>query len=255
MKKICILFVFFVCLLNVKAEKNILHQKQFWYGYVLNLKIHNKFILQADLQERQFMRPFKQNQAYFRSTFRTILKPNIDLGFGLGYFNNNVDLSVDYNLFTSEIRPYLEFNAKQPFKYVSLSHRMKLESRFQQNIDGQNVIKGFHFSNMRFRYQFGIDVQLNKPKEDKHSLKLKLADEFFINFGKKITYNTFDQNRLIVGLQYAPIKKIAIEADYINLFQQSSSGSKYYNRNIFRFLIIHNIEIKKKNKNQEPTKN
>jgi len=72
-----------------------------------------------------------------------------------------------------------------------------------------------------------------------------------LNFGKKVTYNIFDQNRVGVALQYAPIKQIGIEVGYINWFQQRASGDKFFDRNIFRLGIVHHIHLKQKNKDPE----
>jgi hypothetical protein len=101
---------------------------------------------------------------------------------------------------------------------------------------------------MRFRYQFGLDILLNKPKEEKHALKLKIMEEVMINFGKKIKYNALDQNRISVLLVYAPIKAVAIEVGYVNWFQQRPSGANYFNRNILRVGLVHHIHLKNKEK-------
>lgn len=236
------------------AQKTITSQRLIWYTYVQNLKINERFSIQTDIQERHFIAPFKQSQFLMRSTFKTAIKHNFDFGVGFCFFLSNTDPSIAYDLETPEVRPYIEFNNKQAFKHVTLSHRYRLESRFFHNINGNELSKGFSFGSMRFRYQFGLDILLNKPKEEKHALKLRMSEEVMINFGNKIKYNTFDQNRITVSLQYAPIKAVALEVGYINWFQQRTSGDKYFNRNILRVGIVHNIVLKKK-ENSDSQKN
>lgn len=230
------------------AQKTITNQNLIWYVYAQNLKINERFSVQTDIQERHFIAPFKQSQFLVRSTFKTAIKHNFDFGVGFCFFLANTDPTVDYDLQTPEVRPYIEFNNKQPFKRVTVSHRARMESRFYHNVNGKELAKGFSFGNMRFRYQFGLDILLNKPKEEKHVLRLKILEEVMINFGKKIKYNTFDQNRVTVSLHYAPIKTVAFEVGYVNWFQQRASGDKYFNRNILRFGIVNNIHLKKKEK-------
>ena len=228
------------------AQKNITHQSLIWYTFVQDMKINDRFSVYTDIQERHFVSPVKQSQLVMRSTFKTAIKHNFDFGVGFCFFLSNTDPTVDYDLQTPEVRPYIEFNNKQTFKRVTVSHRARMEARFFHNIDGTELVKGFSFGNMRFRYQFGLDILLNKPKEEKHALKLKIMEEVMINFGKKIKYNALDQNRISVLLVYAPIQAVAFEVGYVNWFQQRPTGDKYFNRNIFRFGVVHHIHLKKK---------
>jgi hypothetical protein len=243
------LFIVILCFLQHSfAQKTINNQNLIWYTYVQNLRINERFSIQTDIQERHFIAPAKQSQFLIRSTFKTDIKNNFDFGVGFCFFLTNTDPTLDYNLETPEVRPYIEFNNKQPFKRVTVSHRYRLESRFFHNTEGRELVKGFSFGSMRFRYQLGIDILLNKPLNEKHTFKLRILDEMMLNFGNKIKYNLFDQNRVIISLQYAPIKSIAFEIGYINWFQQRTAGDKYFNRNILRFGVVHQIHLKKKEK-------
>ncbi|HRH58599.1 MAG: DUF2490 domain-containing protein [Chitinophagales bacterium] len=246
MKK-CILFIGIQCLIQYSfAQKKITNQSLIWYTYAQDLKINNRFSVYTDIQERHFIAPLKQSQLVMRSTLKTAIKHNFDFGVGFCFFLSNTDPTVDFDLQTPEVRPYIEFNNKQAFKRVTVSHRARMEARFFHNVNGNELAKGFSFGNMRFRYQFGLDILLNKPKEEKHAVKLKIMEEVMINFGKKIKYNSLDQNRISVLLVYAPIKAVAFELGYVNWFQQRPSGDKYFNRNILRVGVVHHIHLKKK---------
>lgn len=219
-----------------------------WYTYQQNLKISDRFSLQSDIQERHFYSPLKQSQFLLRSIFKTAIKENWSFGLGFAFFLTNTDPSTDYELEVPELRPCLEFSNRQQFKRVSLSHRYRLESRFFQNSAGKELRSGYYFGNMRFRYQFGLDILLNKPKQDRHALKLKIQEEMMLNFGSKIKYNLFDQNRVYILLHYAPVPQLGIEIGYIDLFQQRTAGDDYFNRNILKIGLIQNITLKKKAK-------
>lgn len=249
-KKVSAFSLFLILSFSGYSQKTITSQQQIWFAYLQNLKINDRFSIQTDIQERHFIAPVKQGQFLMRSTFKTAIRENWDFGVGFAFFLSNTDPSIDYNLEVPEVRPYIEFNNKQPFKRVMISHRYRLESRFFHNVNGKELADGFSFGSMRFRYQFGLDILLNKPKEDKNTFKLRVLDEMMLNFGSKIKYNLFDQNRVYVMLQYAPVRSVAFEIGYLNWFQQRSSGDKYFNRNILRFAIIHNLSIPKKEKKQ-----
>ena len=147
------------------AQKNITHQSLIWYTYAQDLKINDRFSVYTDIQERHFISPVKQSQLVMRSTFKTAIKHNFDFGAGFCFFLSNTDPTVDYDLQTPEVRPYIEFNNKQAYKRISVSHRARMEARFFHNVDGTELARGFSFGSMRFRYQFGLDILLIKPKE------------------------------------------------------------------------------------------
>ena len=236
---------------SLYGQKKIIQQPMIWYSYVQNIKINERFTIQTDVQERHYVQPIKQHQWLIRTELRTTIKPNIDFGTGLAFFLSNTDISTTKAVEVPEVRPHIEINQKQPFKRVTIAHRYKLEARFFQKTNINGLENGFKFNCMRFRYQFALDIQLNKPKNNHHALKLKLIEEVMLNFGKAIKYNTFDQNRAYILLQYAPIPALTIEAGYLNVFQQRSTGDKYNNRNTFKIGIIHNINLSKRQKTSD----
>lgn len=255
LKKYALFLTCTLATLSLFAEKKVDHQTLIWYAYVQHLKINDRFTVSTDVQERHFVAPLKQSQFVMRSVFRTTIKNNWDLGPGFCFFISNTDPTADYDLQVPEVRPFIEANNRQAFKRVNISHRYRLEARFFKNSSGPQLEDGFSFGSMRFRYQFGLDIFLKKSdKNIKHALTLRIMDELMLNFGKKVTYNIFDQNRVGVALQYAPIKQIGIEVGYINWFQQRTSGDKFFDRNIFRLGIVHHIHLKQKDKSSGSTK-
>lgn len=225
-----------------------------WYAYFQNLKINDRFAIYTDIQERHFLKPVKQSQFIIRSSFNTTIASNWDAGVGFCFALTNTTPLVDYDLEAPELRPHIEFNNRQKLKHVNIWHRYRLEARFPHAIEGTELADGFKFSNMRFRYQFAADFILKKPTDEKNAVRLSLRDEIMLNFGKNIKYNLFDQNRINVALQYAPIKEVILEAGYLHLFQQRESGDKYFSRNIFRVALIQNINLKKKEKTESLNK-
>ena len=54
---------------------------------------------------------------------------------------------------------------------------------------------------------------------------LTAYDEIFINFGRVVRYNVFDQNRLFAGVGYQWSPKLRAEAGYLNQFVLRSNGT------------------------------
>ena len=55
----------------------------------------------------------------------------------------------------------------------------------------------------------------------------------------------FNQNRVGGSIQFKTSEALGFEIGYINWFQQKESSSEFYNRNIIRFAVHHNINLKK----------
>ena len=50
-----------------------------------------------------------------------------------------------------------------------------------------------------------------------------LSDEILIQFGKEVVYNTFDQNRIFIGIKQTISSKLSFDFGYMNVYQQKFS--------------------------------
>jgi len=71
-------------------------------------------------------------------------------------------------------------------------------------------------------------------------------DEVYINFGKQVVYNYFDQNRFFLGFAYQTNKSDNLQLGYMNLFQQLSAGNQYKLIQAARIFYFHNPDARKK---------
>ncbi|MEW5677159.1 DUF2490 domain-containing protein [Flavobacterium enshiense] len=244
--KIKFLLIVLLLQLNVQAQKRVTHQTLLWYGYYNSLIFNEKWSLKSEIQERQFINPSAQHQLVFRTNLERKLVENWSVSAGMTLFlqsPNNPE--SESNLMVPELRPDLGFNNKQKLSFMTISHRYKAEARFFHDVENNELVGGYRFSNFRFRYQLGFDIPVIK-KEDQEKVIVKVKDEVMLNFGSKIVKNTFDQNRIYLALNYAFSPKYAVEVGYMNWFQQQKSGVDFYNRDIVRFSVFHNLNLKKK---------
>ena len=234
------------------AQKNVTHQNLLWYGYYNTLVINEKYSILSEIQERHFIDPSAQHQLIFRSNLQRKLDENWNVSGGLTYFLQSPnDPNSESDLVVPEIRPDIGFGYQQKLKKITINHRYKAEARFFHDTENDELTGGFRFSNLRFRYQLGIDIPLVKDhKTNKNKLVAKIKDEIMVNVGRKIVKNTFDQNRIYGALNYSFHPSFSIELGYMNWYQQRSSGVDFYNRNIFRLSLFHQISLKQ-NKNNE----
>lgn len=242
MKLTRIFFLLLLCNLNLAAqtEKNIDHQSILWTRYYNQLTINDKWAIHSEFDNRLFIKPVKENLFVIRVQARYKIK-EIELGAGLVYFSVYSQIpEVDPGFTVPEYRLQQDVTTKQNWGKIVVNHRYQIEERFIHNFDKTGLTNGTSFS-LRFRYR--IQGSCDFWKKEKQYLKGILSDEIMINAGSKIVKNTFDQNRIYVGLQWGISKTIATEIGYLNSFQQRASGVDYFNRNIIRISMYHKLKV------------
>lgn len=237
------IFIFFSTLLF--GQKNVENQQLLWYGYYNKLQINQSWVLNSEVQERHFYQPLAQHQLVFRTNLDRKIFENVNASLGFVLFLQSPnDPESESSLIVPELRTDFGFNSRKKYKYFVVNQRFKLEARFFHQTENNELVGGYQFSNFRMRYQLGLDIPIVK-KQEVEKLILKIKDEVMFNFGKNIVKNVFDQNRIYLGLNYPINKNVALEAGYLNWFQQRPSGTDFYNRDIIRFSVFHTINLKK----------
>lgn len=227
------------------AQKKIENQQLIWYGYYNNLKLNENWSLNSEIQERQFYNPTAQHQLVFRSNLERKVFADWKASVGMTLFFQNPNTpNSESNLTVPELRPDIGFNNKQKLGFLTINHRYKAEARFFHDVENNRLVGGYRFSNFRFRYQLGLDIPIWK-NEKQQTIIVKIKDEIMFNAGNKIVKNTFDQNRIYLAVNYKLNNSYAVELGYMNWFQQQKSGTDFYNRDILRLSIFHNIDLKK----------
>jgi Protein of unknown function (DUF2490) len=228
--------------------KNKQYQGSNWYRYNSNIQLPKKFLLKAELEERFFIaKRLKQHQFYFRFTIDKQLPKNwnIGMGFSSWYIGSNDELSPT-KLMIPEWRPHFEINNRNKInERLNIIQRYRAEWRFIKNTNKEftETLEGYNNS-FRFRIMVTIDYAVYKKEE--RSLHLIAFDELFINAGKSIQRNIFDQNRVGFSVRYNFNKIVGAELGYINWIQQRPSGVDFFNRQILRCTLHTNFEINKK---------
>ena len=222
------------------AQKNVVKQHLLWTGYNLKIKFNDTYQIRQEVEERAYWFPWRQHQFMTRTFFDRKIGKGWSAAVGFAYFRQSLphDPSIAITSNVSELRPLIELANRQIIsKKLYIQHRYWSEFRFFEQTDGS-----FDYTNNRSRYKIELGYS---PIEQ---LTLKAFNEIHLNFGKKIGFNVFDQNRYGASIQYMPLKTFGFELGYINWFQQRPSGIDFYNRHILRFTVHQTINIKKKTK-------
>jgi len=229
-----------------QESKSITNQSLVWYGYFNTLQFSDKLFLTTEFQERHFVSPYAQSQFVSRTHLHFQLAAGWDVAAGMCLFLQGTNDPNKSSITVPELRPHIEFNYKQKLNKVTFEHRYKIESRFfhNTNADKSDLEDGYTFGNFRFRYRLQATIPIMSYSNGR-KIKIKISDEIHINAGHSIVLNTFDQNRVYLGLNADITKGLSFEFGYLNWFQKRISGTDYYNRHILRFTISHRLNLAK----------
>lgn len=182
-----------------------------WLMYFGNHKFSEKVGLHAEVQVRR--------NDLVANAQQLLIRTGIDY-----YSNNNVRWTLGYAFV--QTHPYGEFPVAMDFPEhriwqqllvnqtigkVKLSHRYRLEQRMLGNSSTGRFEDG-RYEN-RVRYMAKATINITKSEKP---VFLALYDEIFINFGKDVGYNLFDQNRLYGAVGLTLSANLKLELGYLN---------------------------------------
>lgn len=241
-----LLFVLMIaCSSIARGQKSVTNEEQAWFGVMNQTRFSKQWGVWLDAHLRlkdHFVGDLSQGIVRVGPTF---------------YLNDDVRLTAAYayvhtfpatghaNIGLPEHRPWQQVQWFMRGDKARLMQWVRLEERFRRKTLNDNALgDGYNF-NWRVRYNFALFLPLTQKRFEPGSLQFLVNDELFVNFGKNIVYNHFDQNRFFVGLVYQVKKQAQLHFGYMNLYQQLSSGNQFRNQHTLRLFYFHNLDFRK----------
>ncbi len=150
----------------------------------------------------------------------------------------------------NQFRFWQQFLFIQSMGRVKIYHQIRTEQRWKRDYLVNSPFELTH----RMRYKISTYIPLNKPKLQDKTVFFSGYNEIFIQAGKPVLYNYFEDNRLFLGLGYVINENFQLQAGYMKSIQQKERGFDLNNRDIIRFSVYHNLDFtkrKKESRNQE----
>jgi hypothetical protein len=230
-KTICIylliklLIIYYIPFVFAQSGKTVYPHSVFWHKFEINqLDKNNRFGVGLDFVYRR-KNTFNQG-SMFREPLRESVRPWFHYQFSpyarfslspIGYMNTHEYVGKIADL---QRQPYHEWRTTFQFFHhikqlggrIMHTWRYRYELRWQYNPNEDNYR---YFTRFRFRYR--IRIGINKADfYENHILYAAISNEIGLNIGKNVTYNTFNQNRLYIGLGYRFLNAARIELRYVN---------------------------------------
>jgi hypothetical protein len=241
---VSILVLLAISLTTSAQTKTTTSREQLWLAYFNQTRVTDKFGFWLDVQQRQtgdFVdRPF---QLLLRPAVTWYAKDNFRVNLGYAFINHFPAEGNETSQPEHRIWEQVWFSQKLP--NLTMLQWLRFEQRFIRKIANDELVDGYTRAN-RLRYNIGLSIPL-KGKELKPGTPfVSVSNELFINFGKNVVYNTFDQNRLFLGLGYQITSGMNLQGGYLNAYQQLASGNSYVVSHAVRIALFQNIDLRAK---------
>ncbi len=246
MKRGLALFFVFICVSSFAQNKETAEVEQVWLGYFNQIRFSKKWGLWTDVHLRtkeDFVTNF--SQFLVRPGLTYYITDDAKLTAGYAYINH-FPSDNHKNISQTEHRPWQQIQWHTKYQKLKLMQWFRLEERFRRKIKNDDELaEGYNF-NWRLRYNILSQFPLSKKRFEPGTFSMVFSNEVFVNFGKQIIYNYFDQNRFFAGFHYHVNKHDNLQFGYMNVFQQLAVGNRYKSINALRLFYFHNLNFQTK---------
>lgn len=228
-----------IALGQIPTEKVVNEQIQTWVSLNTVTKFSDHWGIVADAHIRS-NEVFHDNNFYFlRGGISYIPNPAVSITGGYAHMWL-APTKEGWDTYSDENRIYQQAQMTTKLGKVSVLQRLRNEQRWQEKIVNDESTGENRFTN-RVRYLVSFNIPIFKKKT---APLLVLSDEILIHFGKEVIYNTFDQNRLFIGIKQSINPKLSFDFGYMNVYQQKYTGYQYDMNHTLRLFFYLNSSIK-----------
>ncbi len=235
------LLLFVLSFQSLAQTKTVNNVSQSWTSLnsIIRFNKHWGIVADAHLRRTNFLAD--PNFYFLRTGVQYWVNDHLTLTAGIGKMWV-APSSPNWEHFSVENRIYQQALLSNKLGKIGMIQRFRNEQRWIEKIINDQFTGDYKFSN-RIRYLLAFNIPIFK---NPNYPSLSLSDELMIQFGKEIVYNTFDQNRLFLGIRQPLSKNLNFDFGYMLSYQQKSSGSQYDRIQTLRCFFYFAPDLRKK---------
>jgi hypothetical protein len=250
-RSICILVLVASASLSFAQPKGrqVVNQSIEWFSFTTNLKVSKRtsIIVEGQFRQAQNMQPM---QYQFRTGAEIGLNKHFSIiPLGYVYTWNFLYGKQPAAYENNEHRLFEQVTYKHAIGRFVFSHRARLEQRFLQVHTNEGpegiVYHGYDMYMNRLRYRFQSMLPLNHAKIEAKTFFATVYDEVFLDWGKPVTFQEPDQNRLFGGFGYQFKSPISIQAGFLYHMLIKANGAQQENNTGIQVMVTYNINLMK----------
>jgi hypothetical protein len=226
---------------SIAQTKTVNNISQSWTSLNTTIRLSNHWGLIADAHIRRTNFLADPNFYFLRTGVQYWVNDHFSITAGIGKMWV-APTTPNWQHFAVENRIYQQALLTSKLGQVGMLQRIRNEQRWIEKITDDKFTGEYKFSN-RIRYLLAFNIPIfNNP----HYPSISLSDELMIQFGKEIVYNTFDQNRLFLGIRQPLSKILNFDFGYMLSYQQKASGNQYDRIHTLRCFFYYSPDLRKK---------
>lgn len=239
-----LLFCIFSLHLQAQSVRQFDDQFHAWYVLMGNhtLTDHIRIHTEAQFRRAGIITPTQQH--LFRVGIDYKLNNNLILTAGYCYVYTGSYGKQPAVIPFNEHRGWEQLVLLHKVGRAGIQHRYRLENRWIERYDASLQSNKVFYAN-RFRYRLQITIPLNKSELSRGTIFAVANDELWVNFGKEIRFNVFDQNRAYAGLGFQINKTCNVQLGYLNQLIFKSDGMRVENNHILQLAFFCNLDFRK----------
>jgi len=239
LSKVLVLLFPFLIFGQAATKKDVNQQIQTWVSLNTVTKFTDHWGIVADAHIRA-NEVFESNNFYLLRGGISYI-PNASVSLTAGYAHMWLAPTKEgWSTYADENRIYQQAQLTTKVGKVSILQRIRNEQRWQEKMANDEPTGESRFTD-RVRYLASFNIPIFNKK---NWPLLVVSDEISIHFGKEVVYNTFDQNRLFVGIKQNISPKLSFDFGYMNVYQQKSSGYQYDMNHTIRLFFYLSTVVK-----------
>jgi hypothetical protein len=225
------------------VQKEITQNNHFWVSINSTTRLNNRWGVMGDFHIRR--EHFIKDPNFYFLRFGAVYwaSDNLTIAGGLAHLWLASEYDDGFH-FAGEKRIYQQVQWRDNLGKSFFLFRIRNEQRWHEVLDSNAEVDRVRFSN-RLRFLFSTTFRFF---DDPYLPKLVIADEVHIHFGKEIVFNTFDQNRIFVGISQRLSKTVSFDLGYMLVYQQKYSGYQYDMNHTFRWFFYYTPDFRKDKK-------
>lgn len=240
MKKHILVLYFIGVLLNAKSQNTRLidYNSIGWYNTFITKKITEKWGAHLEYQWRRDEFILHGQQSLLRAGINYKVNQKLMFRAGYGWIETypygTINLQTAGKTFT-EHRSFQAAILNDQISSIEIQHRFMLEQRWIGRYTKPDLNTEDDYVNVnRMRYMLRLQMPLGKKQIVDKTFYVAMYNEIFIQFGKNVQENIFDQNRIGILLGYKLNKNFKLELGYLNqtlLFGREIQGNNVLQKN------------------------
>lgn len=242
---------------DAAPEKTLESTTGLWMGFYTKYRITEKMFYYGEYhyRRRDYGSGFvgEMAQVYLRFGLTYLVNKNVELTGGVVtplYWAPKYGPDKGIDKVVPQYRLWEQLLLVQQFNRLKLYHQFRFEQRWRRDYAEDSPFDLTH----RFRYRITAYYPLNKPKLMPKTFYLSFYEEIFMQAGKTVTYDHFEDNRVFLGVGYILNENIQVQAGYMWTYRHNGSPYHYESRHIPRISVYHNFDFYGRKKKREELK-